>query len=153
MTRILFGILSSFQKRLHHFGGGNSGGGWRTLYFLRLWYTAPMRRGLFQRAAVAIVLMGSLLAPLGICLQPAQKAAHSCCAHASRSSQSVKTNCCTASAPLPAIVVAVNLPGPAPMTIAQEFISLDEFSMQRELPRATVTPPHSPPPGAFVLRI
>jgi hypothetical protein len=112
-----------------------------------------MLRGDFQRAAVAIVLMGSLLAPFGTCLQPAQKAAHSCCSHASRSNQSVRTNCCTASAPLPAVVVAATLPGSAPMTVAREFISLDEFSSRSEFPRFAVIPPHSPPMGAFILRI
>src|ERR1035438_1130182 len=103
-----------------------------------------MLRGVYQRAAVAIVLMGSLLAPFGTCLQPTLKAAHSCCSHASRSNQSVRTNCCTASAPLPAVVVAANLPGSAPMAVAQEFISLDEFSSRSEFPRLTVIPPHSP---------
>jgi hypothetical protein len=109
--------------------------------------------GVYKRAAVAIVLMGSLLAPFGTCLQPAHKAAHSCCAPASRSSQSVRTNCCAASVPLPAVVVAPNLPGSAPMTVAQEFISLDEFSSRSEFPRFAVIPSHSPPPGAFILRI
>ena len=85
-----------------------------------------MLRGVYQRAAVAIVLMGSLLAPFGTCLQPTQKAAHSCCSHASKSNQSVRTNCCTATAPLPAVVVATNLPGSAPMTVAQEFILFTE---------------------------
>jgi hypothetical protein len=112
-----------------------------------------MLRGGFRRAAVAIVLMGSLLAPFGICLQPAQKSAHSCCSHTSKSNQSVRTNCCIASAPLPALVVATNLPGSAPMTIAQEFISLDEFSSRSEFPILAVIPPHSPPTGAFIFRI
>jgi hypothetical protein len=112
-----------------------------------------MLQGVFQRAAVAILLMGSLLAPSGICLQPAHKAAHSCCSHASKSHQSVKTNCCTASAPLPAVVVAPNLPGSAPMTVAQEFVSSDELSVQSELTRLAVIPPLSPPTGAFNLRI
>ena len=63
-----------------------------------------MRKGVFQRAAVAIVLMGSLLAPFGTCLQPAHKALHGCCAPASESGKTAQTNCCTASAPLPAVV-------------------------------------------------
>jgi hypothetical protein len=112
-----------------------------------------MLRGVFQRAAVAIVLMGLLLAPFGTCLQPAHKTAHGCCAPASESGKAAQTNCCTASAPLPAVVVAANLPGSAPMTVAQEFISLDEFSTRSEFPRLAVIPPHSPPAGAFNLRI
>ena len=112
-----------------------------------------MLQGVFQRATVAIVMMGALLAPSGICLQPAHKAAHNCCMHASRSHQSIRTNCCTASAPLPAVVVATNLPGSAPLTVAQEFVSSDELSVQSELTRLAVIPPHSPPTGAFNLRI
>jgi hypothetical protein len=112
-----------------------------------------MLSGVYKRAAVAIVLMSSLLAPFGTCLQPAHKTAHSCCAPASESGKTAQTNCCTASAPLPAVVVATNLPGSAPMTVAQEFISLDEFSSRSEFPRFAVIPSHSPPPGAFILRI
>src|ERR1017187_3407803 len=112
-----------------------------------------MLRGVFQRAAVAILLMGSLLAPSGICLQPAHKAAHSCCLHASKSHQSVRTNCCTASAPLPAIVVAPNLPGSAPMTVVRAFVSLNESASSSEFSVLSVIPPHSPPRGAFNLRI
>ena len=112
-----------------------------------------MLRGVFQRAAVAIVLMGSLLAPFGNCLQRTHKTAHGCCAPASESNKTAQTNCCTASAPLPAVVVAPNLPGSAPMTVAQELISLDEFCSRSEFPRFAVIPPHSPPTGAFNLRI
>lgn len=112
-----------------------------------------MLRGAIQRAAVTIVLMGSLFAPFGICLQPAHKAPHDCCAPASKSGKTAQTNCCTASAPLAAAVVAPKLSGSAPMTVAQEFICLDEFSSRREFPRLAVTPPHSPPSGAFILRI
>jgi hypothetical protein len=112
-----------------------------------------MLRGAFQRAAVAIVLMATSLAPFGTCLQMKHKAAHSCCAPAADSSKTVQANCCTASAPLPAIVVAPNLPASAPMTVAQEFIASDELSSRREFPDFTVIPPHSPPPGAFNLRI
>jgi len=112
-----------------------------------------MLRGVFQRAAVAILLMGALLAPSGICLQPMHRAAHSCCSHASKSHQSVRTNCCTASAPLPAVVVAPNLPGSAPLMVVRAFISLDEFSSSSEFLVLSVIPPHSPPSGAFNLRI
>src|ERR1035438_8151286 len=112
-----------------------------------------MLRGVYQRAAVAIVLMGSLLAPFGTCLQPTLKAAHSCCSHASKSNQFVRTNCCTASAPLPAVVVAPNLPGSAPMTVVRAFVSLDEPSSSSEFSVLSVIPQHSPPAGAFNLRI
>ncbi len=77
-----------------------------------------MRNGVFQRTVVAIVLMVSFLVPSGICLQPAHKAAHSCCLRASKSHQSVGTNCCTASAPLPAVIAASSLPTSSSMTAA-----------------------------------
>jgi hypothetical protein len=118
-----------------------------------LWYPVAMLRGVFQRAAVAIVLMGSMLTPFGNCLQRTHKTAHSCCSHASESHKTAQTNCCVASAPLSAVVVAPNLPGSAPMTAAQEFISLVEFSSRSEFPSLALIPPHSPPTGAFNLRI
>lgn len=109
--------------------------------------------GVYQRAAVAIVLMGTMLAPIGICLQPTHKAAHSCCSHPSKSNQSVRTNCCTASAPLPAVVVTPKLSGVAPMTVARAFVSLNEPVSLSEFPVLSVIPPQSPPTGAFILRI
>jgi hypothetical protein len=112
-----------------------------------------MRRGVFQRAAVAIVLMGSLLAPNGICLQRAHKTAHDCCVPASETNKTVQTNCCIVSTPLPAAAVTPNLPGPALSSIVQEFIPSDEFSSPSEFPALAVVPPQSPPPGAFNLRI
>src|ERR1035437_2950373 len=112
-----------------------------------------MLSGVFQRAAVAILLMGSLLAPLGTCLQRTHKTGHSCCSHASESSKTARTNCCTASTPLPAVVAAPDLLGPAPLTVAQEFISSNEPSLSGELSISAVIPPQSPPAGAFNLRI
>jgi len=92
-----------------------------------------MLRSVFQRAAVAIVLIGTLLAPLGTCLQRTHRTAHSCCAPASESNKTARTNCCKVSTPLPAVVVAPNLPGSAPMAAAREFISSDEFSSPSEI--------------------
>jgi hypothetical protein len=51
-----------------------------------------MVRCVFQWAAVAIILMGSLLAPSGMCLQSTPKVAHSCCLHRSGCDQSVRTS-------------------------------------------------------------
>jgi hypothetical protein len=113
-----------------------------------------MLRGFLRRAAVAILLMGALVAPLGVCLQPAHKTAHSCCAPESAQGNTMQMNCCVASAPLPGmVVVATELPGPAPVNVVQEFVALDLVSAASDLPIATVIPPHSPPPGAFNLRI
>ncbi|MGD0941580.1 MAG: hypothetical protein ABR905_17930 [Terracidiphilus sp.] len=112
-----------------------------------------MRSGVFQHAVVAIILIASLLAPSGTCLQPAHKSVHGCCAPASDSGKTAQKNCCTVNAPLPAVSVATNLSGSAPMTVAREFIFLDGSSARGVLARLTATPPHSPPTGAFILRI
>jgi hypothetical protein len=110
-----------------------------------------MLKGALQRAAVAIVLMGTLSAPFGRCFLRTHESVHSCCAPAPE--PIAQTNCCIASAPLPAAVVTPNLPGPTAIVVAQEFISSDELSSLNECPRSAATPPQSPPTGAFVLRI
>jgi hypothetical protein len=112
-----------------------------------------MLRGVFQRAAVAILLMGGLLAPNGICLGRTYHAAHSCCAPAPESSKTVQADCCTARAPLSAIVVAPNLSGPVAMAVAQVFVPTTELSSPGHLLAAAVIPPQSPHTGAFSLRI
>lgn len=117
------------------------------------WYAVCMLRGVFQRAAVAIVLMGGLLAPNGICLQPTPHPAHSCCAPAPESTQFAQTECCTARAPLPAVVVAPDVPAPAPMSVAVNFVPVLEFSSRDGFPSAAIIPHLSPPTGAFNLRI
>jgi hypothetical protein len=112
-----------------------------------------MLRGVFQRAVVAILLMGTMLAPSGMCLQTSHKAAHNCCSRVSSSHPSFRKDCCITSAPLPAVVVAPSLPGSASMPAAREFALLDEIAFSSEFPALSFTPPHSPPPGAFILRI
>jgi len=110
-----------------------------------------MLKGAFQRAAVAIVLMGALSAPFGNCLQWPHKATHSCCDPAPE--PTAQTNCCGASAPLPAVVVTLSPSGSTAITVAQEFLSPVELSSQNELQRPAIIPPQSPPTGAFILRI
>ena len=117
------------------------------------WYSEIMLRGVFQRAAVAIVLMGALIAPAGSCLAQPHRSGHSCCPHTSVPSKALQNDCCTVRTPLPAVVVAANLPGSASMTVAREFISSNLLSSPREFPAAAVIPPQSPPTGAFNLRI
>src|ERR1035441_10454961 len=112
-----------------------------------------MLRGVFHRTAVAIVLMGALLAPFGTCLQRTHKTAHGCCAPASDPSRTAQTNCCAAGAPLPAVVIAPNLPGSTSIAVALEFVSSDELSSRGKFPILAVIPPQSPPTGAFILRI
>jgi len=118
-----------------------------------LCYAQSMLRGVFQRAAVATLLMGAMLAPLGICLQPAQKMAHSCCAAASNGHSTLHRDCCTARAPLPAVVVAPNPPVSAAVTVASARVSANEASLPGDLPPLAIVPPQSPPTGAFILRI
>lgn len=112
-----------------------------------------MLSGVFQRAAVAIVLMGAMLAPLGTCLHRMDKADHNCCAPASESARSARADCCTAGAPIPAVVTAGVNPATAPMIVAPAFFAAGEPSSPRELQAAVIVPPQSPPAGAFNLRI
>jgi len=86
-------------------------------------------------------------------MQRAHKTAHSCCAVASEPSRTVQANCCIVKAPVPAVVVAPNLPGSASLTVVQEFVSSNELTSPSEFPILAVIPPHSPPTGSFILRI
>jgi len=95
--------------------------------------------------------MSAMLAPLSICQQPAQKSAHDCCAP--KSQASVRPDCCTVSAPLAAIVVKPSQAAPTAIAVEREFVASNEFAVQHEIAIFSVTPPQSPPPGAFNLRI
>jgi len=116
-----------------------------------------MLKGVFQRAAVAILVMGSLVVPSGICLQQTHKAthkaAHSCCLPASESGKSATTNCCLAHATLPAIVVVSLLPNAVPPVAAHPFVAAISTSSSGALAALALVPPKSPPTGAFSLRI
>lgn len=112
-----------------------------------------MRSGVFQRAAVAMVMIVALLAPFGSCLQWQFKAAHSCCARLSEPSKGLQANCCAASAPQPAIVVTPNLPDPSAIAVEQQFVASSELTAFGEFTTLAVIPPKSPPTGAFILRI
>jgi hypothetical protein len=112
-----------------------------------------MLQGVFQRAAVAILLIGSFLAPSGICLQPMHKAAHSCCVPASDSQKAARTDCCTAHAPLLAVLVSQDVPRSASMTIPWEFAAFDEPSAPSGIAVLAVGPTLSPPTGASILRV
>jgi len=113
-----------------------------------------MLQGVFQRAAVAIVLMGALAAPAETCLQPAHKAAHDCCVSMTETGASVQSNnCCAARPTLPAIVVAPAVTVSAPLIAARVFVGANERSAPGEFVALAVIPPQSPPTGAFILRI
>jgi hypothetical protein len=110
-----------------------------------------MLRGFLGRATVAIVLMGALLAPLGVCMHAPHRAAHSCCAPPA--SKTVQADCCTVRIPQPGIVVAPGLPNPAPVALAPEFALSNLPLFPREFEPVAIISPHSPPGGAFNLRI
>src|ERR1017187_6516475 len=112
-----------------------------------------MLRGTFLRAMVATLLTGALLAPLGICLQPAQKSAHSCCAGESKPQGTIRANCCTVRTPLPALVVTPKLPAPAPSMVVPQFALFNEFASANGLTATAAIPRGSPPPDASILRI
>ena len=70
-----------------------------------------MLHGVFQRAAVAILLIGALVAPAQICLQHAHKARHACCVSMSEPGATIHSDCCAVRPTLPAVVVAPAVSG------------------------------------------
>jgi len=112
-----------------------------------------MRSGFFQRAAVALFLMGALLAPFGTCLQPAQGAAHRCCQHARQKGNTVKQDCCIVRSETPAAIVAPATDNSAPIVVERAFFAVREISAPREVPAAALVPTHAPPGRTSILRI
>ena len=112
-----------------------------------------MVRGIFQRAAVTIVLVASLLAPYGRCQAPLGAAGHDCCAHQNANAASAKANCCYVRSELPAVVVEHAALNPAPLAIAGELVPAFEPASTFGSSAAISVPQHSPPPGAVALRI
>lgn len=111
-----------------------------------------MLQGYFQRASMAILLMGLVMMPLGFCRQLSSKSAHSCCMH-SQSAQSLGPNCCVVRAQLPATLPTPTLPLVSLTAATHEYApSLEALSPDGWLAVASI-PPLSPPPGAFALRI
>ena len=112
-----------------------------------------MLHGVFQRAAVAVLLIGSLVAPAQICLQHAQKTGHRCCVSMSEPGATIHNDCCSVRPTLPAVVVAPAVTSSVTVSDAQEFVSSNGLSSPSELTVSAVIPPQSPPPGASILRI
>jgi hypothetical protein len=111
-----------------------------------------MVRGSLQRAAMAILLMGLIIAPLGICLHQSARGVHSCCMQ-TESSDSVRTNCCIVRVQLPATVAASAVPDSSPVEVLHEpAVNMDAPATDKH-PAVAVAPPLSPQPGAFILRI
>src|ERR1035441_10247282 len=112
-----------------------------------------MLRKNFQLAAVAIVPMAALLAPLGFCRQLATSPKHHCCAMAATDNPSVRTDCCVVRAPVPAIESKRVLPNTSQIQTDREFAARVEPASSLDLHAAIIVGPHSPPPGASILRI
>jgi hypothetical protein len=112
-----------------------------------------MRSSFFQRAAVAIFLMGVLFAPFGTCLQPTQAAAHRCCQHARQQGNTAKQECCIVRSETPAAIVTPAPAGSAPMVVERAFFAASEISSPREMPAAVLVPTHAPPGRTSILRI
>ena len=107
----------------------------------------------FQRAAVAILLMATLFAPFGTCRQTAHMAKHACCSTAPDHCAAVRADCCSVRTPAPAVVIVRDLPSPPPIQCHHEPGGLFQTATFYEVAAATIVGPHSPPPGASVLRI
>jgi hypothetical protein len=111
-----------------------------------------MLRGSFQRAAMAILLIGMMIAPFATCLQQGHKGAHSCCMPSERS-HSLRTNCCTVRTQLPATLAAPTLPRTSSLSAVYVAFRREAMPVSFERPAVAAIPPLSPPPGAFILRL
>jgi len=111
-----------------------------------------MVRVSFQRAAIAILLMGMMIEPLGICLQQSLRGAHSCCMQA-EPSHCMQTNCCVVKTQLPATLAALTLPGSSPSEVSHEYLANLDATTTNTHQAVAVIPPNSPPTGSFILRI
>jgi hypothetical protein len=111
-----------------------------------------MVQGMFHRAAVAIVLMATLLLPYGKCQSPSRGTAHDCCRH-SAPPPSVKASCCTVRSEVPAIVVERAVANPTAADLQPEFTPAPGRLALFDSATAPALPQHSPPPGKSILRI
>jgi len=112
-----------------------------------------MLRSSLQRAAMAILLVGMMIAPLGICLQRTHKGAHSCCMQQSGASHSLRADCCFVRGQLPATLVAPTLPGTSASQVVHEYAACVGATAMDEHSAVEASPPLSRPIGAFILRI
>ena len=112
-----------------------------------------MLRGISQRTAVAITLIGVVLLLSGMSLLPAPRStAHSCCLHMSMPCGSSQASCCTAGPQIPPAAVTPAFPGLASIEVVQGFALAIDRPASRDAVVTAVIPSQSPP-GAFSLRI
>jgi hypothetical protein len=112
-----------------------------------------MLRGLSQRTAVAVALVGVLLFLVGTCVLPAQHARHSCCSQMDIPCAPANASCCAASPQAPPAVVTSMFSGTTRMAAAQVSLPASDSSVPHVVMIAVVLPSQSPPPGIFNLRI
>ena len=101
---------------------------------------------------MAILLVGMMLTPLGICLQRGSTGQHGCCMHA-ESQHALHSNCCVVRTQLPAVLPAPSLPSASPAEAMDQFVVYVPSQASRTHIALHVIPPLSPPTGAFILRI
>jgi hypothetical protein len=111
-----------------------------------------MVRVSFQRVAIAVLLVGLMIAPFGICLQPSHNDGHSCCMQP-ETSHSLDANCCVVRTHLPAILSAPTMQAASLNAVGHEYGVVVEATIADEHTAVSVIPPHSPQTGAFILRI
>jgi hypothetical protein len=107
---------------------------------------------MLTRAAVAIVVIATLLLPYGACRPAARASRHECCGHPSVPSASVKANCCIVRGEVPAVVVESATVNLSAITLARiPFPSAPAIIFTPAF--AVAVADTSPPSGKSVLRI
>ncbi len=113
-----------------------------------------MLRSSVKRGAMAMLLMCLMVAPFASCFAHAGKSQHSCCMRAMQESAPVMgANCCVVKPQLPALAVAPTLPGSSPAMAEAVSVVMQGEVVRRERNAANLSPPFTPPPGKFQLRI
>jgi hypothetical protein len=113
-----------------------------------------MMRGINQRTAVAITLIGVVMLLSGMSLLPASPTAtHSCCLRMNMACESSQASCCTAGPQVPPASVTPAFLGMASVEVVQSFTLAIDRPDSRDAAATAVVPFQSPPPGAFSLRI
>jgi hypothetical protein len=109
--------------------------------------------GVFHRAAVAIVLIATLILPYGRCQSPGKGAGHDCCQHHSSPAASLKAGCCTMRSETPAIVAEKDLANDMSAAAQNELVPAVAFKAMSESAAIPAIPHSSPPGGKSILRI
>ena len=109
--------------------------------------------GVFHRAAVAIVLIATLILPYGRCQSPGKGAGHDCCQHHSSPVASLKAGCCTVRSETPAIVAEKDLANDMSAAAQNELVPAVAFKAMSESAAIPAIPHSSPPGGKSILRI